>query len=268
MKMIRIIISVFVLGFVVLLSGCQKQAADANTIIIGTISGPETDLMEVAKDVAKQQYNLNVEIKQFTDYSLPNEALNEGDLDANMFQHLPYLEAEIKNKGYKLVAIGKTFIYPVGIYSQNIKKISDVPQNAIVAIPKDPSNEARALLLLEKAGLIKLKPGAGALATTLDVIDNPKHLQIKELDAAQLAHSLTDVSIAVINTNYAIPAGLYPNRDAIFVEDKTSPYANLVVVRAGDENKPQFAELVEALHSPKVLQKAEQLFQGQAIAAW
>jgi D-methionine transport system substrate-binding protein len=247
---------------------CQAKEQNSNIIKVGTISGPETELMSVAKTVAKKKYNLDIKIVEFTDYTMPNAALSDGSLDANIFQHKPYLDAAIKAKGYKLVAIGKTFVYPVGIYSTKVKRISNVPDNAIVAIPNDPSNEARALLLLSKAGLITLKPGAGTTATSIDVLGNPKHLQFKELDAAQLPRVLPDVTLAVINTNYAVTAGLYPNKDAIFVEDKTSPYVNLIVVRAADANNPKLKELVEAFQSPEVLAKAQELFKGQAVAGW
>lgn len=248
------------------LIGCQQQSA--NSIKVGTIAGPETQLMEVAKDVAKKKYNLDVDIVTFSDYTLPNEALNDGSIDANMFQHQPYLDQYLKEKNYKLVAIGKTFVYPVGVYSQKIKNIKQTPDNAIVAVPNDPSNEARALILLSKAGLIKLKSGINTNATINDIASNPKKLQFKELDAASLSRVLPDVTLAVINTNYAVPAGLFPSRDAIFVEDKTSPYVNLVVVREADVNNPKAKELVDALHSPEVLQAANQLFKGQAVAGW
>lgn len=250
-----------------LLSGCQQQQAD-NTIKVGTISGPETQLMEVAKDVAQKKYNLNVVIVPFSDYTLPNEALHDGSIDANAFQHQPYLDQYIKQKHYDLVAAGKTFIYPVGIYSQKIKDIKSIPNKAIIAIPNDPSNEARALLLLSKAGLITLKPDVTVTATPSDIASNPKDLTFRELDAATLPRVLPDVDIAVINTNYAVPAGLYPNRDAIFVEDKNSPYMNLIVVRAADVNNPKVKQLVAAFQSPEVLQTAQQLFKGQAVAGW
>lgn len=250
-----------------LLVGCQ-QHKDANTINVGTISGPETELMVVAKEVALKKYGLDINITEFTDYNLPNTALNDGTLDANVFQHQPYLDEYLANTHYPLVAIGKTFIYPMGVYSSKIKDIKNTPDKAIVAVPNDPSNEARALILLSKAGLITLKPGVTVTATPNDIASNPKHLQFKELDAANLPRALQDVTLAVINTNYAVPAGLYPNRDAIFVEDKTSPYVNLIVVKQKDVNDPKLQQLVEALHSPEVIEKANDLFKGQAVAGW
>lgn len=239
-----------------------------NQIRVGTIAGPETELMEVAKNVAAAKYGLNVDIVQFTDYVLPNQALADGSIDANMYQHLPYLEETIAAKGYQLTSIGKTFIYPMGIYSNKITHLNELKTGAIVAIPNDPSNEARALLLLEKAGLIKLKSGNGLKATPNDIVENPKQIQIKELDAAQLPRVLKDVDLAAINTNYAMVVGLLPSRNGLFIENNDSPYANIVVVRSAEKDNPKFTKLMDALHSPEVIARAKKLFQGQAIPAW
>jgi D-methionine transport system substrate-binding protein len=249
------------------LSACQQKTSGEGTIKVGTIAGPETQLMEVAKQVAAKN-GLDIIIVPFTDYNMPNEALADGSIDANMFQHKPYLEAAIKAKGYKIVAVGKTFIYPMGIYSKKIHDISALPDEAIVAIPNDPSNEARALLILQKAGLITLKPEAGINATVADIATNPKKLKFKEIDAAQLPRVLPDVDLAAINTNYAMVAGLLPSRDALILETPDSPYANLIVVREGSENDPRVIALVNALHSDEVLEKAKELFKDQAIPAW
>jgi D-methionine transport system substrate-binding protein len=249
------------------LSGCHS-GNDAKQIRVGTISGPETQLMQVAKTVLLKQSGLNLKIIEFSDYSLPNRALSDGSLDANMFQHRVFLEEEIKNKHYHLVPIAKLFIYPMGIYSKKIATLTAIQPNARVAIPNDPSNEARALLLLQQAGLFRLNPSARNLATPRDIIFNPKHLQIKELDAAQLTRSLPDVDCAVINTNYAVLANLYPQQDALFFETKNSEYANLLVVKEKDKNNPKLQALVKALQSPEVLSAAKQLFRNQAIPAW
>jgi D-methionine transport system substrate-binding protein len=251
-------------------TGCHgnKATSQANVIKVGTIAGPETQLMEVAKEVAKNEYGLDVEIVTFTDYNQPNEALSDGSIDANMFQHLPYLQQAIAAHGYKIMPIGKTFIYPMGIYSKRYQNLAQLPQGAIVAIPNDPSNESRALLLLQQAKLITLKDGGNATSTPMDIIGNRYKVQIKSLDAAQLPRVLPDVAIAVINTNYAVPAGLYPNRDALFAEGKDSPYANLVVVRTSDQYNENALHLVAALHSPQVLEAAQKLFNGQAVPAW
>lgn len=250
----------------VCLTACQQH--DKNELKIGTITGPETTLMETAKEVAKQKFGLNIKIIEFTDYIEPNTALSDGSIEANMFQHQPFLDQQIKDRHYKLIAVGKTFVYPMGIYSQKIKEISATPQSGTVSIPNDPSNEGRALLLLQKAGLILLKSSAGLFATPMDIEENAKNLKFQELDAAQLARSLADVDIAVINTNYAIPAGLSPTKDSILHEGSDSLYANIIVIREEEANDPRIKQLVEAIQSAEVLNKSKELFNGQAIQAW
>lgn len=249
------------------LIACGSEAADGN-IKVGVISGPEADLMKVAQTIAKKNDGVTMEIIEFSDYSIPNTALNDGSIDANVFQHLPYLEAAKKSQKFKLSVIGKTFIYPMGMYSKKVEKLADLENKATVAIPNDPSNEARALLLLQDAGLIKLKQDVGFAATPRDIIDNPKSLRIQPIDAAQLPRVLQDVAIAIINSNYAVPAGLLPNRDALHLESGDSPYANIIVVRAGEENRPEFIALVKALNSPEIIEKAKAIFQNQAVPAW
>lgn len=248
------------------LSACGSE--DKNTLKVGTISGPDAQLMETAQQVAKDKYGLNIKIVEFTDYLQPNAALNDGSLDANVFQHQPFLDQQIKDRHYKLMTVGKTFIFPMGIYSTKIKNLNDLQEKALVAIPNDPSNEARALLLLEKAKLIKLSQAAGPYATPGNIISNPKNLQFKELDAAQIARSLPDVAIAIINTNYAIPAGLYPMKDAIFHEGEDSRYANIIVIRADEANDPRIKQLVSAIQSDEVINAAKKIFNDQAIPAW
>jgi D-methionine transport system substrate-binding protein len=237
-----------------------------DSITVGTISGPETALMEVAQKVAHKKYGLTINIKTFSDYVIPNIALNDGSIDANVYQHLPYLEAAIKNRGFDLVAIGKTFIYPMGVYSKKLTNLSLIKNSAIVALPNDPSNEARALLLLQKAGLITLTKIYDA--TVLDIKTNPKKLQFKTMSAAQLPRVLNDVDIAVINTNFAVASDLSPQKDSLFLENKDSPYANIIVVRRADKDNPKLKLLVKALNSKQVLDKATKLFKSQALPAW
>lgn len=264
MKKLLHLFSLFVLSF--MLVACQQH--DKNVLRVGTIAGPETQLMVIAKKVALQKYGLKISIVEFTDYIQPNAALNDGSIEANMFQHQPFLDQQIKNRNYQLASVGKTFIYPMGIYSQKIKSLSDIQPNAIIAIPNDPSNEGRALLLLQQANLIKLNPATNLFATPADIINNPKNLQFKELDAAQLARSLADVTFAVINTNYAIPMGLSPTKDAIYVEGKDSPYANIIAVRKNEIDEKNIKELVLALQSKEVAEAAKTIFNGEAIPAW
>jgi D-methionine transport system substrate-binding protein len=265
--MLRIIKGTLIAVSVLLLSACHSSA-DKNTLRVGTIAGPETHLMEVAKQVAKDKYGLDLKIIEFSDYIEPNTALSDGSIEANMFQHQPFLDQQIKDRHYKLVSIGKTFVYPMGIYSKKIHDLADISTGALVSIPNDPSNEGRALLLLQKSKLIELKPEAGLFATPFDIAKNPKQLKFKELDAAQLARSLDDVEIAIINTNYAIPAGLSPTKDAILHEGSDSPYANIIVIRTDELNDPRIKQMVEAIQSPEVVKAAQEIFNGQAIAAW
>lgn len=247
------------------LIACSKPTPP-NMLTIGTIAGPETELIETAQQVAKSRYGLNIKIVEFNDYNLPNEALQDGSLDANVYQHLPYLKSAMKAHGYNLQAIGRTFVYPMGIYSQKIKSLTDVPEKAMIALPNDPSNEIRALLLLQTAGLITLKGSDGT--GLANIATNPKQLVFKEMDAAQLPRVLPDVDIAVINTNFALPAGLSPAKDALATETKDSPYANIIVIRRDTLKRPQLEQFVNALNSNEVKQKAKTLFGDAAIPAW
>ncbi len=266
-KIFRFALSCFLLSNLLSLSACH-QHENSQPIRLGTISGPETELMQVAKQVAQRDYGLNIKLIEFTDYSLPNRALNDGSLDANLFQHQAFLDDEIHNRDYALVAIAKEFIYPMAIYSSKIRHLNELKPHAIVAIPNDPSNEARALLLLSSAGLITLDTARNTLITPNDIQHNPKHLVIKELDAAQLSRVLADVDLAVINANYAALAQLYPQQDAIFSEGKNSIYANLLVVKSADKNNPKFINLIKAIHSPEVVAAADRIFHGTAVPAW
>lgn len=263
--MLRIIKYLVITLITLLLLSCQKN--DKNTIRVGTIAGPETELMETAKDVAKKQFGLNIKIVEFTEYTQPNAALNDGSLEANMFQHQPYLDQEMQNKHYDLVVIGRTFVYPMGIYSNKIKNLADLPQDGTIAIPNDPTNEGRALILLEKAGIIRLKKEAGIYATPADIEANPRQIKFQELDAAQIPRSLPDVDAAVVNTNYALAAGL-KLADALFHESKNSPYANIIVIRADEQNDPRMKQLIAAFQSEAVKKEAQRIFKDQAIPAW
>lgn len=256
------IISLFIL--LISLVACSKPSP--NTLTIGTIAGPETELVETAKDLAQTKYGLTIKIVEFNDYNLPNEALQDGSLDANIYQHLPYLQAAMKAHGYDFEVLGKTFVYPTAIYSNKIKSVDELSSHSLITIPNDPSNAARALLLLQKAGLITLKNTE--MPSVADISSNPKNLTIKELDAAQLPRVLADVDAAVINTSFAIPAGLSLAHHAIYKEDKDSPYANLIVVRRDSTKKPQLELFVKAMNSPEVSNKAKELFGDAALPAW
>lgn len=244
--------------------------ADDKVIKVGTISGPDAQIWQVVQKVAKRN-GLEVKVIEFNDYVQPNAALDAGDLDANSFQHQPYLDSQIKQRGYKIVNAGLTYISPLGVYSKKLKSLNALPQGARVAVPNDPSNENRALLLLQAQGVIKLKPGAGTdgnNATPLDIADNPKKIRIVELDAAQLPRTLSDVDAAAINTNFALAAGLQPTRDAIALEDVHSPYANLIAVRAKDKDQPWVKKLVAAYQSDDVRQFLKSEFKGSVVPSF
>ena len=221
----------------------------AEDIVVGVTPFPHKDIMLAAKPLlAKEGYNLV--IKEFTDYVQPNMALASKQLFANFFQHEPYLDNMNKEKKLDLVSIGKVHIEPLGVYSKKIKKLADIKNGNSISVPNDPTNEARALRLLEANGLITIKPGA--LVTVADITKNPLGLKFHELDAAQLPRTLDDVTASVINTNFAGEAGLVPSRDALVMEGSESPYANIIVVRNEDKDSPKAKALMKAVQSPEV----------------
>jgi D-methionine transport system substrate-binding protein len=234
---------------------------------VGVTAGPHAQILEVVKKVAERD-GLKLQVIEFNDYVQPNAALANGDLDINSYQHQPYLDATVKDRGYKLVSIAQTVTFPIGLYSKRYKSLDQIPEGGRVAIPNDPTNGGRALLLLADKGVIKLKPDAGLKATPLDVVDNPKKLKIIELDAAQLPRALDEVDAAAVNTNYALPAGLVPTRDAIALENPRSPYANVIAVRAQDKDNPAYKKFVKAYHSDEVKQFVAKEFKGSVIPAW
>lgn len=256
-----------------ILMGSVAHAADSGTpqvIRVGTMSGPDADIWNVVKQAAKKQ-GLDVKVVEFNDYVQPNAALDAGDLDANSFQHQPFLDSQIQQRGYKIVGVGLTYTMPLGFYSKKIKSLKDLPENAKVGIQNDPSNGNRALLLLQANHVITLRTGAGVAgtnATPLDVVDNPKHIKLVELDAAQLPRSLDDLSTASINTDYAVKAGLSPMRDAIAREDVHGPYANLIAVRVKDKDQPWARKLVAAYHAPEVRAYILKQFNGAIVPAF
>ncbi|MFL1804316.1 MetQ/NlpA family lipoprotein [Plesiomonas shigelloides] len=251
-----------------LLTACGQKEADSNKIKVGVISGAEEQVAEVAKKVAKQQYDLDVELVSFSDYITPNAALADGSLDVNAFQHKPYLDQQIADRGYKLAVVGNSFVYPIAGYSKKIKNVSELADGASVALPNDPTNLGRSLLLLQAQGLIKLKDGSGLNATLLDVVDNPKKLKLVELEAPQLPRSLDDVDLAIINTTYASQIGLTPPKDGLFVEDKASPYVNLIVAREDNKDAENVQKFVKAFQTEEVYQAANEVFKGGVVKGW
>lgn len=242
-------------------------AASAETLKIGVTPGPHAQIIEAVKPIAAKD-GIELQVLEFSDYVIPNQALSQGDLDVNSFQHQPYLDNQVKDRGYKLVSVAKTVVFPIGIYSKKVKSLDELPPGSKVAIPNDPTNGGRVLLLLQAKGLIKLKDGAGLKASPVDVVENPKKLQIVELDAAQLPRSLDDVTAAAINTNYAIEAGLDPVKDAIAREAAESPYANIIAVKESDKDKPWVAKLVKAYQSDEVKRFILEKFKNAVVPAW
>ncbi len=242
-------------------------AAGAETIKVGVTPGPHAQILEAVKPIAAKQ-GLDIQIVEFSDYVVPNEALNSGELQANSFQHQPYLDNQVADRGYKLVSVGQTVNFPIGIYSKKYKSLDDLPAGASVGIPNDPTNGGRVLLLLRDKGYIKLRDGVGFKPSVADITENPKKLKIVEIDAAQLPRSLPDLDAAGINTNYAKEAGLDPVKDPILREDPKGPYVNVIAVRVADKDKPYVKILVESYRSPEVKEFILTTFKGAVLPSW
>ena len=215
-----------------------------------------------------KEQGVTLKIVEFSDYVQPNLALAEKELDANFFQHKPYLDEFAKEHKLSLESLAAVHLEPMGVYSKSLKNVADTPEGAKVAIPNDPTNGGRALKVLESAGLIKLRPEAGILATKQDIVDNPKKLEVLEIEAAQLPRSLDDVALAVINSNYALGANLNPKTDAIAIEAKDSPYANIVAIRQGDASREDLQKLKAALNSEALKKFIDEKYQGAILAAF
>ncbi len=265
---LKSILAVAGIASALVLTGCGDKEAEANKIKIGVIAGAEEQVAEIAAKVAKEQHGLEVELVTFTDYVTPNAALDEGSIDLNAFQHKPYLDQQIEDRGYKLTIAGNTFVYPIAGYSSKIDSVEEIQEGAQVAVPNDPTNLGRSLLLLEQQGLITLTENVGLLATVLDVVENPKNIRIVELEAAQLPRSLQDVELAIINTTYASSIDLTPERDGVFVEDKESPYVNLIVAREDNVDAEAVKTFVQSYQSDEVYQAALEIFQGGVVKGW
>jgi D-methionine transport system substrate-binding protein len=245
------------------------HAQDKARIKVGISVGNAEQIFEVVKKVAARD-GLTIDVIVFNDYQLPNAALAAGDLDANAFQHQPFLDNQIKSRGFDIVPVGLTITAPLGFYSRKLKSIDALPEGAAVGIQNDPSNGNRSLLLLQSAGLITLKPEAvkNNTATPLDVVANPKKLRLVALDAAQLPRSLDDLTIASINNDYAEKSGLSFNKDAILKESPRGPYANLIAVRRVDKDQAWAKRLVAAYQSAEVKQFIETKFNGALVPAF
>lgn len=252
--------------FITLLSACGQK--DETLIKVGATVGPHAQVVEaVAKEAAKQ--GLNVKVVEFSDYITPDAALENGDLDLNSYQHQPFLNNYNHNNNSKLVSIGQSILMRMGIYSDKYKNIQEIPKNARVAIPNDPTNGGRGLLLLQSAGLIKLTPDADSKATVNDIIENPKELEIIEVDAAQLPRTLDDVDAAAITMNYVMSAGLNPKEQGIYLESKDEPLAVMVIAaREEDKDNPAYQKFVEIYQSAAIKDYINQTFKGTIEPAY
>jgi D-methionine transport system substrate-binding protein len=248
-----------------LLAGCSSKPS--NTLKIAASAVPHAEMLEFIKPEL-QAKGITLDIVVIDDYNLPNRALATGEIDANFFQHLPFLEEQIKEFKYPIVSIAKIEIEPMGVYSEKVRSLSALKNYAVIAIPNDPTNEGRALLLLQKEGLITLDKPNILDATVLNIAKNPKDFKFIEAEAAMLPRTLSDVDAAIINTNYALQANLFPATDAIALESKDSPYVNVLVVRKDDVNRPEIVALKEAMTSKKMRDFIIERYKGAVIPAF
>lgn len=256
------------LGLAALLSLASLPAlAQTQVIRIGVTPGPHAQILEAVKPIAAKN-GLDIKIIEFSDYVVPNAALASGELEANSFQHQPYLDNQKADRGYKIEAVAPNVNFPIGVYSKKHKAFDALPNGATVAIPNDPTNGGRALLLLKDKGLLKLKDGVGFKPTIIDITENTKKLKFVEIDAAQAPRVLDDVDAAVINTNYATQAGLDPVKDALTREDPKGPYVNIIAVRTEDKDKPWVKALIASYHTPEVKKFVEEKFKGAVLTSW
>ncbi|SAL02166.1 YaeC family lipoprotein [Caballeronia calidae] len=246
----------------------QPVQAAGQTVRVGIMSGEDEDVWRaVAANAAR--HGITVKVTTFADYTQPNEALAQHDLDANSFQHKPYLDAQIQARHYNIVPVGFTYVQPIGLYSRKVKSVAELPQNAAIGVPNDPSNEGRALLLLQANGVIKLREGAGLLPTARDIADNPKHVQIKELDAGIVGRAIGDLDAAVVNTDWAIKAGIRIPQERIAQEKvQGNPYRNFIAVNAKDAQAPWVKTLVDSYQQANVASAILSVYHGATLPAW
>ncbi|WP_144963743.1 MetQ/NlpA family ABC transporter substrate-binding protein [Pseudomonas sp. DE0010] len=242
-------------------------SAQADTLTVAATPVPHAEILNVVKPLLAKE-GVELKVKEFTDYIQPNVQVAEKRLDANFFQHQPYLDEFNKAKGTDLVSVTGVHIEPLGVYSTKIKKLDELPSGATVVIPNDATNGGRALLLLDKAGVIKLKDNTNILSTVKDVAENPKNIKFRELEAATIPRVLTQVDAALINTNYALEAKLNPEKDALTIEGSDSPYVNILVARPDNKDSEDMKKLAAALHSPEVKQFITEKYKGAVVPAF
>lgn len=246
------------------LTACSQQTVKNKVLRVGVTPVPAGEVLAQALPLLKAR-GIEIEVVSFTDYIQPNLALASGDLDANLYQNVPFMEQFNRDRGTHFVSVKKIYLPPMGIYAGRSQSLEKLPSEPSVAIPNDPTNLGRALLVLQSAGLLKLKAASGVAATTADVVDNPRRLQFRELEAAQIPRALPDVNIAVINANYALDAGLNPVRNALFYEKELSLYANVLAVNVGMQRDVRVQALAEALTSPRIQQFIQTRYKGAVV---
>lgn len=260
-----------VILFLALLSACgsdeESNTLSEDRLVVGVTAGPHEQIFEVVKDIAAED-GLEIELVTFSDYTIPNTALDEGELDANSYQHKPFMDKFNEDHGTNLVAAFPTVLSAIGVYSDTLTDINDVPEGGKVGIPNDPTNGARALMLFEEAGLIKLNDETRENATPMDIAENELNLEFIELDAAQIPSMLNEVDLAVINGNFATASGLDPTTDPIFKESTDSPYVNYLVVREENQDDPVLEKLQNTYHSDEVKEFILEEFEGAYQPGW
>jgi D-methionine transport system substrate-binding protein len=254
-----------IITLLLVLFSFSSRAGD-NVVRIGVTAGPHAEIMSFIKtELSKEK--LDIKIIEFSDFVLPNIALDQGDIDANSYQHIPFLDEQIKARGYKFAVIAKTILLPMGGYSKKIKSLVELRRGAKIGIPNDPTNEGRALLVLEKNGLIRLKDPSNLISSKLDIIENKLDIDIVTIEAPQLPRALDDLDLAVINTDWAMISGL-DDKLKIISEDTRSPYTNVIVASESDKDSPNLKELISLYHTEKVKEFIKNKYKGAVIAAW
>ncbi len=257
----------FSLFAAVALSACGKSGDTSQKLVVAATAVPHAEILDVVKPMLKDQ-GVDLDVRVFNDYVQPNDQLVQKQVDVNYFQTEPYLDAYNRDRRTELVTVTGVHIEPFGAYSRKVKSLDELRDGADVVIPNDPSNNSRALILLHHAGVIQLKDPSNALATQRDITANPKHLKFRELDSAMLPRVLDQVDLALINTNYALDAGLNPTEDALAIESKDSPYVNFLVARPDNKDDARVQKLAQALTSPQVKEFIEHKYKGAVLPAF
>lgn len=271
----KLLISLFCSLFVLSLAACgnsakddsQEKSKDEKTLTIGATPVPHAEILNHIKPTLEEK-GIKLEIIEFTDYIKPNLALHDKEIDANFFQHVPYMETFAKDHKIELYNASKIHVEPLGLYSKKVQDIKELKDGSQIALPNDPSNLGRSLILLENNGLIKLKEGVGLEATKNDIAENPHNLKITEIDAAQLPRTLDDVDAAVINTNYALEANINPSKDALLIEGSESPYANIITIQPEDKESEKIKVLIKTLQSEDIKKFLEEKYNGAIVPAF